>query len=188
MKKLLFVSILVLLSACDNQPSAQNQQQAVTQIVPVNTNLPPLQIATGEPGNLKEWITVQAKKQNLNVDWRLKGTYNLTEQEKSMYSQINLGQVLNIITGNLSTNNFILFSQWQARTPDKPFPYPLGVFIAQCQNNLVLMELLGPAQFDEELKNGSLKGCSIPKADLGLNMSAPPVLPQEQTQPPNNNQ
>lgn len=148
-----------------------------------NKPIHPRIVIPNKPGNIKELITILAKKAGLNVDWKLKGYYNLSAQEISQYNNP-IGLIITPITDMMTFYNKELKVKWILGNAGEPFPYPVNVMTLLCGNTLMFFELEIPSQISKLLERDDFKHCTVPNATVGSVINAADLKQFDFTQPP----
>jgi hypothetical protein len=150
----------------------------------------PKVIIPNKPGNVKDLLTTLALKSGYQLNWQLKGYYNLDKKELMLYNQP-IGLVLPTITEMMTFSNKTLKIHWDRGNQGEQFPYPLDVAYILCGKSIVLFETPDRNAIPTLLKNPNYSHCSIPSTSLGtetpiidsskLNFNEPPPFVNGQT-------
>lgn len=162
----------VTITATENNVEKANMKDVLSnnaantkQVEPVNPRI----VIPNKPGNIKEIITILSNKAGFQVDWKLKGYYNLSAEEIPLWNNpINL--VLTPLTEYMTFKNKELMIYWSLGNPGEPFPYPVNVMTLLCGKTLMFFELEIPEQINKLLAKEDFKHCTIPNlADSLIN-------------------
>ena len=166
-----------------SQPSSSIPSQNTNNASVAASPMHPRITIPNKPGNVKELLTILANKSGLQIDWKLKGYYNLTAQEITQFNNP-IGLVITPLTDMMTLHNKELKIKWTLGNEGEPFPYPTSVMSLICDKTLMLFELEDPTQIRVLLDRPDFKHCAVPDTMLGSTLVGPEMKNYDFSQPP----